>query len=470
MTALPVAAGTRRHHRALSQKFLNIANRVTPHAGMYAKKTSDDIFEVLELVNSSEAIRWTVRTRSDGYHRLDEVAVVTYGMIDVLTRENYDSIGGAWNTLNTANHYATEVGATVTKTFTGTAIGFRHLKDNRGAIWEFVVDGDTANPVQVDTYAATASTVTTPVFSGLSDAEHTLVGTVVGVNPANVSGQTRGWATFNSGSALTSSTFHITTASEPSIQSVDAVAMDGSWTEIALSVRPAGTAYSHKYIPGHGTTNTVATSIERLRDGVDVVTDDTAWVACESILIDTTYDVWHPDDVQTQELRIATLTVTQEINATGATLSVDMEWLRDTVLSVGYGAMHASADSQWTTHALNSDLQRLDMETLAAAPIGGTWSPEGTAVGAVFYADGEGSATQQRMLWAWGWAERYFVGTDQTHFARNDDLYAKLYSRVYQSQTRSVGATESYSARYKLGLVPSGQLAVDVLPAANEVL
>lgn len=57
--------------------------------------------------------------------------------------KNYETLTGTWVTTAPNAHYATSVGATMTTTVTGESIEFHFYGDNRGGIWEFVIDGDT---------------------------------------------------------------------------------------------------------------------------------------------------------------------------------------------------------------------------------------------------------------------------------------------------------------------------------------
>lgn len=459
-----IKPGRRIYSAALAHTFLNIANDVTPHAGLYCKKESDDVFAVLEVLDSTLAVLWKVQ-QGDGYHGCNVTQLVTY---DRVRQENYDSKTGSWNTTNSINHYATAIGATITKTFTGTSITFRHFTDNRGAIWEFVVDGDTANPVQIDTYSADPTQgVMSQLFSGLTNSEHTVVGTLVGVNPANVSGQTRGWASFHTSADTTTATFHAFAPDlPPSVTGVVMSARTGGITEIAFSSRPNDTpAYGYKWFPAHGTVSTVATTLERRRDGGLIAANDAGFVVCDEATVTAAYDVWHPDDVKSPELRMATMAVTHSFSSKGLAATVRVDYLKDTALFVAYTAMHTSASTQWVTHSMDTERNELNYDAFPADAI---WSPGGKGLGAVFFAK-SGTEIARRLLWAWGY-DPHFVGDATTHHARDRTVYPKLYNRVYQNTVRPAGASEHYVARYKLGLAPAGKTAVELLPTPHQLL
>jgi hypothetical protein len=133
---------------------------------------------------------------------LDDFIKLDYGVAGIiataqLATTDASSFTGTWNT-STINHYSTVVDSAFTCTLIGSELRFKHFADNRGGIFEFVVDGDTANPVTISTWSEiTQNTVTQTVFTGLEPGvTHTVVGTFKGVDPlhAPTGGTARGWA------------------------------------------------------------------------------------------------------------------------------------------------------------------------------------------------------------------------------------------------------------------------------------
>ena len=114
-------------------------------------------------------------------------------------RKNYESTTGTFYTSSPPNNYATQVEATITGKVKGTEIRFASCKSNVGGIWEFVVDGDTANPVVISTFSDSFTVYAEQVIkSGLTDTEHTVVGTFKGADPNNPpTGSAQGWVYYN---------------------------------------------------------------------------------------------------------------------------------------------------------------------------------------------------------------------------------------------------------------------------------
>ncbi|UNC91703.1 hypothetical protein [Candidatus Contubernalis alkaliaceticus] len=125
-------------------------------------------------------------------------------------QRDMDSRTGNWILAHAPNSHTSEVGATMTITFTGTEIGFRHYADNRGGVWEFVIDCDTENKVQISTWRSSGTQDQyKQIFLDLAYEEHTLVGTFIGDDPENPpeGGTSRGWANINPDDAENRYTF-----------------------------------------------------------------------------------------------------------------------------------------------------------------------------------------------------------------------------------------------------------------------
>jgi hypothetical protein len=158
--------------------------------------------------------------------------------------------GTGWVTA-TANNYTTVVGDTFTVHCSGTELRLSTFKDNRGGIWEIVVDGDTTNKVTISTYSATSlsGAVETVIKTGLSFGSHTIVGTFKGADPNNPpsGGTARGWL-YNSSTDTKNHTvdgYIIGNAKTASLLN------NGSNKEMAIQISVnGGTAY---VIPDHGT-------------------------------------------------------------------------------------------------------------------------------------------------------------------------------------------------------------------------
>ena len=95
--------------------------------------------------------------------------------------------------------------------FTGIGFDFQHVADDRGGIWQFVIDGDTESAVTVSTWNASTKTKKVEITRTLTKGTHTVVATFMGADPEHApsSGNPRGWITFNNGSDAGKETFDI---------------------------------------------------------------------------------------------------------------------------------------------------------------------------------------------------------------------------------------------------------------------
>lgn len=92
-------------------------------------------------------------------------------------------------------HYANAIGATISGAFEGVGLLFNTYTDNRGGLWEFVIDGGSPIPVSVWSSALNSNAQIT-VAQGLPDGPHTFIATYVGADPNHTpsSGGPRGWS------------------------------------------------------------------------------------------------------------------------------------------------------------------------------------------------------------------------------------------------------------------------------------
>lgn len=180
--------------------FVAMVERNTEYDKMMYKRENSLNYMTVMLMRGSEHVSWTFRNNTyDDYWILGDCFAGTVSLgLAIYQNKNYDTKTGTWVTTAPNAHYATNVGATMTTTVTGESIEFHYYADNRGGIWEFVIDGDTANKVTVSTWKSTAtSTNNVTLKSGLAFGTHTVVGTFKGDDPANApssgAGTSRGW-------------------------------------------------------------------------------------------------------------------------------------------------------------------------------------------------------------------------------------------------------------------------------------
>ena len=214
---------------------------------------------------------------NDDYVKINKVYA---GDVGDLVVSKYDitsnDITGTWNASSMAgNNWYTQdktTPATFTARVTGTTIKFVSYTDDRGGIWEFVVDGDTANKVTLSTWSQTPqSTVQQTIKSGLEYKEHTVVATFKGDDPNHVpstgAGTARGWVYVNPSLSSLGSVLGCIKASNPEGKRL---LVDGSNKEFAFSVTYNGVT---NWIPEHYGVGTVF-KIDDIQYVIDnVVTD-----------------------------------------------------------------------------------------------------------------------------------------------------------------------------------------------------
>jgi len=97
----------------------------------------------------------------------------------------------------TGNLYTTTVGDKYTATVTGECIKLYCFTDNRGGIWEVVVDDDYNNKIYVSTYSATSGQKELVVGRTFKNGKHKIEATFRGDDPSNPpsggAGTARGW-------------------------------------------------------------------------------------------------------------------------------------------------------------------------------------------------------------------------------------------------------------------------------------
>ena len=162
------------------------------------------VFSIQNIINNEKAIQYSTRTASansvqDGYILFGEGRYGTIDMQPVLTgRQSADELIGNWNTSYPPSCYATTVGDTMKKEFIGDRIDFLSFGDNRGGVWEFILDENIENKVTVSTWQATSGAKPlVTLFENLENKKHTLIGTFKGDEPQNPpssgTGTSRGW-------------------------------------------------------------------------------------------------------------------------------------------------------------------------------------------------------------------------------------------------------------------------------------
>ena len=159
-----------------------------------------------------------------------------------------DNTTGSWNRAS-SNQYAVDVGGTFSAVVEGSSIDFFYYSDDRGGIWEFIVDGNEGNPINISTFSRVARRKFSTIIDGLADEEHHVLATFKGADPKHPprGGVPRGWAyVVSPGNPLNTL---IGYGDKQYTEEGEALA-EASNKEMAFRVSQGGTTY---WIPDHGT-------------------------------------------------------------------------------------------------------------------------------------------------------------------------------------------------------------------------
>lgn len=177
-----------------------IKNRVA-YDGLYVKKITNP-YEALSvyLINGNNHITYEFRKNTNDDFYIFHTAFAGDVSTLSLYKNSTSSKTGTWTALDGSNNiYTTQVGATFTVQSKGERLELNHNSDNRGGVFEIVIDNDTVNPITISTYSSSASATKTQLLKeGLNpNVTHTIVGTFKGDDPNNPpsggAGTARGW-------------------------------------------------------------------------------------------------------------------------------------------------------------------------------------------------------------------------------------------------------------------------------------
>lgn len=202
------------------------------------------------------------------------------------------------------NTYTASIGSYVDLNFRGTELDFSHYADNRGGIWEFVIDD--MPPVTLSTWQATAGNRTQKVVDGLDNIDHTCRATFAGEDPLHApsAGAARGWIDMlQNGSLATGKTMTEFVSLSVDDATKTPFIFGGSVLEFAFSAYPLDApVMTAQWVPWHGVIGGARDiSVEIHADGVYIgdslssVTDEGALV--NKLIINTNYTAYNNLDV-----------------------------------------------------------------------------------------------------------------------------------------------------------------------------
>ena len=169
--------------------FVDEISKFKKYDEMKIKRKDDEI--IINYFAKNKGIAYTVlKNEDDDFWKLSKGYV---GTIEEATGENIDAI--LYGTFSgTSNAYTTTVGDSFTVEVTGEVLYFDTLTGDTGGIWEFTIDGDTENKIQLSNYAESLVYATQKIGT-FTDGLHTVYAEFIGDDPLNPpnGGISRGW-------------------------------------------------------------------------------------------------------------------------------------------------------------------------------------------------------------------------------------------------------------------------------------
>ncbi|WP_053028979.1 hypothetical protein [Staphylococcus haemolyticus] len=238
--------------------FVDKLNRLVNFDEIQVKKVSDNAFTVSNFNKAAKRHVTNVfqKNANDDYIILSE-SYVGSTTVSELNKDfvNYSKVSGTIDTTY-ATHYTTEIGTKIKANITGTEIYMRRFGDNRGGMWEFVIDGDTSNKIKVTNYKATSGTDDFKIIGGLEDKTHLIEGTFIGADPSNspTGGTARGWLSYADANGVGRTFFSRFTNENMTRENTLNAAMSNK--DFALRIKPSGYSGDYHFVPEHNAVGT----------------------------------------------------------------------------------------------------------------------------------------------------------------------------------------------------------------------
>ena len=324
---------------ASQQSLVSKAMPVTALSDHYLVKRSASQIGVGNKQSDTEGVEYQFKLDDDGM-LLMRGGIAAPVQFSGVSTDAQNLVGNfVTSETNPSGNYARNPGDTFDLDFEGTGLIFHHFADDRGGVWDIVIDG--APAIQVSTWAASAGGVATTVVTGLSEGAHTCVFTFAGDDPVNPpssgAGNSRGWfflpstPGFHTGTGISESAPKIIEGTGTNRR---AVMSPSSIPEFAINVVPDGTGLAGTWVPQHGAGGVGACrNVVRdiVVDGVSIGSDITAIsevsLGISRVTIVQKYTAYNANDgggayplwdgVITHDYRDGVLAVSQVIKTTG---------------------------------------------------------------------------------------------------------------------------------------------------------
>ena len=308
------------------------------------KRTSPRNLDILiPLSNGKFQRHLLIKDPNDDFIKHGEISLVERESVGATEFKNYDSLQGAGWMTTSVNHFTRTVGETMTVSFTGTGIALCALRDDRGGMWEFVIDG--GDPIYISTHinAATgqelgAGIYKTIITQDLPSGEHTMVATFKGKDPENPVDTPRGWVYWRSADQDFAS-FEVY-KNVPTYNNKLLVGGSQSNKEFALGIKPKGAAYGAKFVPDHGDATAFPTYQKLSYDGVEksLSETDSEYVEVNSVSLAQVVNGIHPNE---PDNILCQIHIIHTANHDGMSCKVKVKFLQPS-LCTGYVSMFPS--------------------------------------------------------------------------------------------------------------------------------
>jgi len=128
------------------------------------------------------------------------------------------------------------------------------------------------------------------------------------------------------------------TASSIAQSTIESQVKTATNLELAIRCRKNGTAHNYRFFPQHESINTCFLDGSRTitRNGVPVTTTEAAYVATQTATVEARYNVIHPEEANP----LASLFMRHTITAQKIRAEVELEFLQETQIDVGYSIMN----------------------------------------------------------------------------------------------------------------------------------
>lgn len=162
-----------------------VVNHGPRYGSMNVLKIGDNRYKI-RLDDGSRGVVYEInKDLNDDFIKVNECSVGFDPLaVHSFSEPSTDDLTGSWST-GSSSWYTTQVGATISQTVVGSQIDVWIGTETRGGLWTFEVDG--VETAQISCYSSGSfSNQRVTIATGLDpDAEHAVVGTYSGDDPAN---------------------------------------------------------------------------------------------------------------------------------------------------------------------------------------------------------------------------------------------------------------------------------------------